>query len=173
MSLDNSEHEPLMAPTSLAGVDKTSGSIGRNSNGYEKNKGNMKIVIGIVCLLVAAVSRAIATAAVQLLGGFVPEFELNFCRYLTLFVLAMPILVGQKCRTCITTKYECLWLIVLGFVWTIANYTLFEAAEHLSAQTLIGVGISGTRILLFAWSIVSARRVSVTGLIAITICVLE
>ena len=120
----------------------------------------------------ATITFANSTISVQLLGGFIPAFELNYWRFLALFLFGFPILIYQKCRIDIKTKYEFVGLVVVGIMLTVSNYAFYEAAVHLPVGTLQGVGAGGTLIVFAIWAIVYTRTYDTTDIIATIICVI-
>ena len=89
---DSSEKSPLLS--SKKELPSTVIEKGNNGNALLSDKPSFKKTVfayslGFISMLISSLS----IACVQLLGGAIPEFELNIWRFVTQFVLAIPFVV--------------------------------------------------------------------------------
>ena len=95
------------------------------------------IVAYIVCIS-SMVLSCLSIASVQVLGGAIPEFELNAWRFGVQVFLISPVIIYRRCDL-IVPKRKLLLLFAMFFVYNAFNVVYFTAAIYLAIGTVFGI----------------------------------
>ena len=105
----------------------------------ETTKKKWKITLFAYALCISSMILACASiACVQVLGGAIPEFELNAMRFGTNFVIILPIILFKKCDIKMP-KSSVPHMVALFFCSNIFNITYYEAAVYIPVGTVFAV----------------------------------
>ena len=115
-------------------------SIDTSEESQEKKHIYQVMVAYVVCVSSMVLSCA-SVACVQVLGGAVPEFELNAWRFGVQVILLLPVTLYRKCDLNVPrSKLPVLFAMFL--VFNASNVVYFSAAIYLAVGTVSGIANS-------------------------------
>lgn len=94
--------------------------------------------IGFACAFFSMFLHAVSTGFAQALGGYIPDFQLNFWRFTAQFVTVAPVILFKSWDVRPQWKHVP-WMVVVGGAYNIANYTYYGSSAHIPAGTLGGL----------------------------------
>ena len=126
--------------------------------------------IGVCITIVTAFCTASSSACAQALAGFIPEFELNFFRFLVQFVLIVPVVYFNKLSIRIA-KGDVLWVAVTCLIHNIYNVLYYKAAIYLPLGAFAGVSKGFILIIVGLVSLIMTKECPMSTAISVVLCV--
>ena len=119
----------------------TGAGTGRKVELEKMRKKWILVFIAYTLLIMSMFLCCASVSCVQVLGGAIPEFELNAWRFMINFLVSLPVVMCQKCDV-IVPRSKLPHMVAQFFFALLYNVTYYEAALYLPVGTAFALNNS-------------------------------